>query len=82
MLTQTNVPTQAKILVGKARASELLSVCPRTIDNLVQVGEWPVVRIGRRVLFRLADLESFARRRTHGTGRGDTHGDGEEVANS
>jgi len=50
------------ILVSKREAASLLSVCPRTIDNLVARRELPVRRIGRRVLIPRRALEQFARR--------------------
>ncbi|MGA2630221.1 MAG: helix-turn-helix domain-containing protein [Terriglobia bacterium] len=62
--------TQAKILVGKKTAAESLDLCQRTVDYLVAEGELPVVRVGRRILFFVADLEAFARKRSHRTGRG------------
>lgn len=65
MVMQVDVPSQTKILIGKKPAAEILDLCPRTIDYLVAGGELPVVRVGRRVLFRVADLEAFARRRSH-----------------
>jgi hypothetical protein len=74
MVTQLDVLSQTKILVGKRSASEILDLCPRTIDYLVAGGELPVVRVGRRVLFRVAGLEAFARRRSHRTGRAKTGG--------
>lgn len=76
MVTQGDVLSQTKILVGKKPAAELLDLSPRTIDYLVSGGELPVVRVGRRVLFRVADLEAFARSRSHRTGREQTDGGG------
>jgi excisionase family DNA binding protein len=71
MVTQENASSQTKkLLLSKRAAAELLSLCARTVDYLVDEGELPVVRVGRRVLFRVRDLEVFAHRGSHRTGRG------------
>lgn len=48
------------ILVGVSEAARLMDVDPMTIRRLAQRQEIPVVRIGRRVLFRREDLERWA----------------------
>jgi excisionase family DNA binding protein len=58
------------LLVDKREAAWLLSVCPRTIDNLIARRELPVRRIGRRVLIPRKALEQFVRR-DHSTIRQD-----------
>lgn len=51
-----------KLLYSRMEASALLSVSLRTLINLVNRGELPVRRIGRRVMIHRAALEQFARR--------------------
>ena len=51
-----------KILLDKKTAARLLSVSPRTIDNLIAGRELVVRRVGRRVLIPRQSLEQFARR--------------------
>jgi hypothetical protein len=46
---QPQPPTQP-ILVSKKGSAALLSVCPRTVDNLIATKQLPCRRIGRRVL--------------------------------
>lgn len=57
-----------KVLLNKRAAAEALSVSIRTVDNLLAAREIHAVRIGRRILFRLDDLQRFAKR-DHATGR-------------
>lgn len=56
------------IMVGKEEASRLVGVSSRTLDNARAAGELRAVKVGKRVLFRLVDLEAFSRR-DHATGR-------------
>ena len=59
---------QEKILLDrKTTASVLGGISLRTLDGLVASGELKPTRVGRRVLFRRADLERFARRDHHST---------------
>jgi excisionase family DNA binding protein len=53
---------QAPLLVSKRDAAALLSLCVRTIDNLIAMKELPARRVGRRVLIPYAALVQFARR--------------------
>jgi excisionase family DNA binding protein len=50
-----------RILVGRRDAALLLSVSPRTIDNLIRAKRIRPRRIGARVLFLRTELEAFAR---------------------
>lgn len=61
---------QDKILLTKRDAAQALSVCVRTIENLIAIGELPSRTIGRRRLIPRSALEQFARRdhRTRTTG--------------
>lgn len=52
---------QAKILMSKREAAEMLSVSVRTIDNLIRARELRPRRVGRRVLFPRTELERFSR---------------------
>ena len=49
------------ILLNKKTAASLLGISVRTLDELVQCGDVPTVRIGRRVLFLRKSLEAFVR---------------------
>jgi excisionase family DNA binding protein len=50
-----------KILVGRLEAARLLSICPRTVDNLIREKRLRGRKIGARVLFLRSELEAFAR---------------------
>jgi excisionase family DNA binding protein len=50
------------LLVSKRAAATLLSLCVRTIDNLIATKQLPARRVGRRVLIPYAALLQFARR--------------------
>lgn len=52
----------APILVSKKEAASALSLCVRTIDNLIARKELPCRRIGRRTLIPYSALVAFARR--------------------
>lgn len=49
------------LLHSKRDVAELLSVSPRTIDNLILRKELAVRRIGRRVMITVKELERFLR---------------------
>lgn len=49
------------LAITKREAARLLSISERTLFQLVADGEIPVVRLKRKLLFRLADLESWLR---------------------
>lgn len=53
------------ILLGTQAAAAALSIHERTLRRLVSDGAIPVVRIGRRVLYRPADLEQWAASAAH-----------------
>ena len=54
--------SDSRILIGRREAALLLSVSPRTVDNLIRGKKLRPRRIGARVLFLRSDLEKFARR--------------------
>ncbi len=61
--------TVEALLIARPEAARLLGVCLRTLDYLIERGELPVRRVGRRVLIPRAALEQFARR-DHGSPAG------------
>ncbi|MBZ5687259.1 MAG: helix-turn-helix domain-containing protein [Acidobacteriia bacterium] len=50
------------LLVSKRDAAALLSLCLRSIDNLIAGRQLPCRRIGKRVLIPYAALVAFVRR--------------------
>lgn len=55
------VTSEAKLLVSRDEAAQLLSISRRSIDYLVVNRRLATRRIGRRVLIPVADLRRFAR---------------------
>src|ERR1700722_3841124 len=55
------VPSEAKILVSRDEAAQLLSISRRSIDYLVANRRLATRRIGARLLIPVADLRRFAR---------------------
>ena len=53
---------QTPLLVSKRDAAALLSLCVRTVDNLIATKKLPARRVGRRVLIPYTALVQFARR--------------------
>jgi excisionase family DNA binding protein len=53
-----------KILFSKKEAAAMLSISPRSIDNLIARKELETRRIGRRRLVPRVSLEKLARRDT------------------
>lgn len=53
---------QTPLLVSKRDAAALLSLCVRTVDNLIATKKLPARRVGRRVLIPYSALVHFARR--------------------
>jgi excisionase family DNA binding protein len=45
--------------VSLAEAARRLSICPRSVWNLVKRGELPARKIGARTVIRVADLTAF-----------------------
>ncbi|UCD49798.1 MAG: helix-turn-helix domain-containing protein [Phycisphaerales bacterium] len=52
------------LLVDVREAARLLSVCERTVFNMVERGELTPVRIGRAVRFAVDDLGAWVTSRT------------------
>ena len=72
MITTPAVPTQRKtkrgwesqqtpLAVSKRDAAAMLSLCVRTIDNLIATKELPCRRVGKRVLIPYSALLAFCR---------------------
>lgn len=55
------------ILISKKTAATALSICVRSIDNLLKSKQLPCRRIGRRTLIPYGALVAFARRDHIGT---------------
>ena len=51
-----------KFLYDKREAAWLLSLCPRTIDNLIASKELKCIRIGNRVRLTFDELQRFIKR--------------------
>ncbi len=61
--TKTNTEGDAfRLLFDKKGTARILSVSIRTVESLFYEGKLPAIRIGRRVLFHIRAIESFARR--------------------
>lgn len=74
MHANDNTPPPASapsLLLDEREAARRLSISPRTLWSLRKRGEIAAVRIGVRVLYSVADLESFiaAHRSRVGAGR-------------
>ena len=57
--------TSSKLLLSAKEAAATLGISPRTLWDIPET-ELPVVRIGRRVLYALSDLERYVAKRTSG----------------
>jgi len=53
---------QRPLLVSKRDVAALLSLCVRTVDNLIATKKLPARRVGRRVLIPYSALVQFAKR--------------------
>jgi excisionase family DNA binding protein len=51
-----------KLLVSAREAARLLSLSERTLYSLTKAGQFPVVRVGRSVRYRVADLQAWIER--------------------
>ena len=58
---KTVVASDAKLLVSRDEAAQLLSISRRSLDYLVANRRLATRRIGSRVLIPMADLRRFAR---------------------
>ncbi len=55
-------PTPEPLLVNARQAGRMLSVCERTIFNLVARGELKAIHIGKSVRFAVEDLKAWIAR--------------------
>ena len=55
------VRSEAKLLLSRSEAAELLSISQRALDYLIASRMLPTKRIGTRVLIPQQDLQRFAR---------------------
>lgn len=55
------VASDAKLLVSRREAAQLLSISERGLDYLIANRRLPTRRIGGRVLIPVADLRKYAR---------------------
>lgn len=58
---QVIVAPDAKLLVSRGEAAQLLSISERGLDYLIANRRLPTRRIGGRVLIPVADLRKYAR---------------------
>ena len=49
--------------LGLKEAANLIGVSKRTMQRLQQEGEIPFSRIGRKIIFRLSQLEAYLKRK-------------------
>lgn len=59
-------PRVPKLALSVREAGAALGLSPRTVEELVRLGQVPVVRIGRRVLLPVAGLRRWLERSTEG----------------
>jgi len=59
-------PRPARLLVTAREAADLLAISTRTLWTLTNVGDIPVVRIGRFVRYDVADLQAWIESRKGG----------------
>lgn len=59
--TRVIVAPDAKLLVSRGEAAQLLSISERGLDYLIANRRLPTRRIGGRVLISVADLRKYAR---------------------
>jgi len=58
---RVTVPVEAKLLVSRTEAAQLLSISQRGLDYLIANQRLPTRRIGGRLLIPVADLRQYAR---------------------
>lgn len=58
---RVTIPPDAKLLVSRDEAAQMLSISQRGLDYLIANRRLPTRRIGGRVLIPVADLRKYAR---------------------
>lgn len=61
---QPELPFSQRLSASIADSARHVGVCEKTIENAIRNGELPRVRLGRRVLIRVRDLEKWLADRT------------------
>jgi excisionase family DNA binding protein len=64
-----NTDVSSGRLLTARQAAEHLAISTRTLWSITARGELPVVRIGRAVRYRPADLAAYVERLAQGAGR-------------
>jgi excisionase family DNA binding protein len=59
--SRATIPAEAKLLVSRVEAAQLLSISQRGLDYLIANRRLPTRRIGGRVLIPVADLRKYVR---------------------
>jgi hypothetical protein len=61
MTNEINKPKNTSPLIDRGGAAEILGIRPQTLACWASNGRYrlPFVKIGRRVMYRLADLQAF-----------------------
>jgi excisionase family DNA binding protein len=59
--SRVTIAPEARLLVSREEAAQLLSISPRGLDYLIANRRLPTRRIGGRVLIPVADLRKYAR---------------------
>jgi excisionase family DNA binding protein len=59
--TRVTVPAEARLLVSRDEAAQLLSISQRGLDYLIANQRLPTRRIGGRVLIPMAELRKYVR---------------------
>lgn len=62
-------PAIPPLALRRRDAAEALGISVRSLDGLVRSGDIPHVRIGRAVVFRVMDLQSWLAKRSRGGGQ-------------
>jgi len=60
-LSKARAPLEARLLVGREEAAEILSISVRGVDYLIAAKRLSTRRIGARVLIPIEDVRRFAR---------------------
>ena len=66
---QEAVLTVEPLAVSIPQAAKMMSVCSRTVNNLIAAKELPSKKIGKRRVIGVADIQNFLRS-DHKTSRG------------
>jgi excisionase family DNA binding protein len=68
-MNTTSTPRRQSDLMSRAEAAQYLGVSPKTLATWACTKRYPlpVVKLGRAVKYRVADLEKFIASRTVGT---------------